>query len=371
MIGLRGIPVSQISGGVEKAVEEISTRLARRGHQVTVFCRSKYRTSNQFTFKGVQLKNLPSIYSKHLEAISHTGLCTLATLFSDFDIIHFHALGPSLLSFLPRLFLKKTVVTVHGLDWKRAKWGLLATHVLKMGEFSSIYFPNRTIVVSKTLQKYYKEKYKKDVIYIPNGIDIPNYHPDRKFNKFGLENNGYLLFLSRIVPEKGCHHLINAFKKIGTDKKLVIVGPSTYSADYLISLKRLAENDERIIFLGSLYGSDKNEIFNNAYLYILPSEIEGLPITLLEAMSWGKAALVSDIPENLEVICPDGALEKFGFYFKNKDINDLKEKINYILNNPSVAAEVGNRAKQFVIKNYNWDIITKKTEQVYLDLSKN
>ena len=358
IIGQKGIPSR--AGGVEIHVEEIASRLACYGENVTVYCRESYCEEKYDKYKGINIKYIPSINTKHLDAITYTFLATIDAIKSKSDIIHYHALGPSLLSFIPRIFGKKVIVTSHGLDWKREKWGIAGRLALKLGEIASIKFPHKTISVSKSMVKYYKEKYKNtDIIYIPNGIDEKkNLVPNKIKEKFNLEKDQYILFLARLVPEKGAHYLIDAFKNLETSKKLVIAGGSSHSDDYVNELKEKAKDNPNIIFTGFVTGDLVDELFTNAYLYVLPSEIEGLPISLLEAMSYGQACLVSDIEENLEVV------EKNAMYFKSKDTSDLEKQLKTLISNKELVNNYKAASKDFILKKYNWDDVAIKTREV-------
>ena len=356
MIGQKGIPSK--SGGIEKYVEELSKRLVKMGHQVDVFCRPHYTKNELSEYEGIRLIHRPSINTKHLDAIVHTAICSFESLFKSYDIIHYNALGPAALSPIARIN-KKVVVTVHGLDWKRGKWGNFAKYCLKIGEYAVTNFSNEIIVVSQVLQKYFYEKYKKNTHYIPNGVEISEPLEPELIKNYNLTENEYILFLARLVPEKGCHYLIDAYNSLQTSKKLVIAGASSHSDEYV---NRLKENSsEKIIFLGEVSGNLLKELYSNAYIYVLPSEIEGLPITLLEAMGYGKCVLTSDIPENIEVIN-----NHYGFNFKSKDTESLKNVLDYLLENPNDVSNVGLLAKAKVGKYFNWDIIAEQTEQVYL-----
>jgi glycosyltransferase involved in cell wall biosynthesis len=375
-IGLRSIgPLA--SGGIEKAIEELSTRFVKLGHDVTVFCRARYAKDTGETFKGVHLKALPAIYTKHLEAISNTIAAIVCTL-RGFDVIHINATGPALLSFMPRLFGQTVVVTVHGLDWKREKWGTLASWILRIGARAAIAFPQRTVVVSRTLKRHYQEKYGREVAYIPNGVNLPEPLSAPTAVRPGLEQGGYMLFLGRLVPEKGCHTLIEAFRGLDTDKKLVIVGEPSHSEDYARTLRQLVAGDSRIIFTGSLFGEEKDAIYRGAYLFALPSTIEGMALVLLEAMSYGKCCLCSDIDENLEVIDPastgssagDSAAilgSRLGVRFKTGDVVDLRQKMEFLLRHPDFVVEVGARARDYVAGSFNWDEIAVEYLSVYKD----
>ena len=368
MLGQKGIPATY--GGIERHVEELSVRLAAMGHEVTVFCRPHY-TEIDGPYKSVELRKIKSLNTKHLDAISHTLFSTLGALGGGFDIFHYHALGPSTLSFLPRLAGRKVVATVHGLDWQREKWGAAATAFLKLGEWSSAHFPQRTVVVSKTLKKYYDSKYKMDSVYIPNGVQPPTLRPAAKIRGlFGLEPDTYALFVGRLVPEKGCHHLIEAFKGIETDKKLVIAGGASHSGGYPDSLKEMAASDPRIVFTGYIYGDVLEEVYGNSMLYVQPSLIEGLPIALLEALSYGKAALVSDIPENLEVVEGVEGIAVAEYSFRRGDAGDLRARLAALLDGgPERLEPAGAILREHVLKDYDWDDVARKTEAVYKEVA--
>lgn len=364
MLGSRGIPANY--SGVETVVEEISKRLAERGHKVMVYCRPNCKTSQRVAYnKNIRLVTLPTINTKHLGTIVHVFLSTLHILFKEIDVVHFQALGPSIFSFLPRLFGKKTVVTVQALDWQRKKWGPIAQRFLKLCEYSSIYFPHRTIVVSKRLKNYFEEKFKKKVHFIPYGVEISqeiiSSEYSDEYRLTGLEENKYILFVGRLVPEKGVHHLIKAFNEIKTDMKLVIVGESSFTNQYVKFLKEISNSN--VIFIGFVKGRLFEELYKGAYIFVLPSEVEGLSISLLEAMKYGKCVLTSDIPECLEVI------EDAGFYFKLNDEMDLSSKLQILIDNPKLVEEKGLKARIAVIKKYNWDAIIDEIERLYFLIS--
>lgn len=371
MIGQKGIPA--VYGGVERHVEEISVRLAAQGHDLLVYTRPYYMEENKARLQtaslpGVHLKTLPTIKSKHLDAIVHTGICSCHVLAQHVDIVHYHAIGPSTVSFIPRLCGKKVVVTVHGLDWQRKKWNRYASLLLRLGEKTAYYFPHETITVSKTLKHYYDEHYKPKARYIPNGVTIPHIaEPHIIRQKYSLEKNSYVVFISRLVPEKGCSYLIEAFKKVITNKKLVIAGGSSHSDDYVGYLHNIAANDPRIIFTGNVFGAELAELFSNAYCFVLPSEMEGLPIVILEALSFNKCVMASDIPENMEVISPQKK-DEYGYSFENKNAADLQKKLQFLLDNPDKCAVMEKKAQKYVASQYNWDTIAGQLEEVYYSL---
>lgn len=361
-IGQKGIPTQY--GGIERHIEELSVRLAKAGHKVFVYSRPNYSNPNKKSYKGVNLISLPSIPTKNLDAISHTFLASIHALFQGFDIIHYHGVGPSTLSFIPRIFKPKikVVTTFHCRDKFHQKWGKLAQLYLGFGEFATCKFPHKTIAVSRNIKKFCEKKFNIDALYIPNGVFTKNVLGNEKIKKFGLGKENYILTVARLVKHKGIHYLIKAYKNIKTDKKLVIVGDSSHTENYVEYLKKLAKNNPNIIFCGFQKGETLAQLFKNAYIYIHPSEAEGLPITVLEALSYGKCALVSDIPENLE------AIDNFGFTFKNKSVKDLQNKLQYLLNHSQEVKKIAKETKNYVGKNYNWDDITLETISLYESL---
>ncbi len=354
MLGQKGIPATY--GGIERHVEELTTRLVDRGHDVTVYCRPYY-TKIKGDYRGVHLATIPSVRTKHLDTASHCALAIPHILAKGYDIVHFHALGPSLFANLPGLRGTKTVVTVHGLDWQREKWGTLATWVLRRCEHTSIFYPNKTIVVSKALRDYFSQHYGKTVTYIPNGTVLPHVRKAEKIQAMGLEPGKYVLFVGRLVPEKGCHYLLDAYRQLDTDMELVIAGGTSFSSEYVDKLHAMA--GDRVRFLGYVYGDVLDELYSNAKIFVLPSDLEGLPIALLEAMSFGNCCLTSDIPENLEVIGDCGAT------FKKGDAADLAGKLKGLFENPERCEAMGTRARRHVLETYDWDGVTLHTEAIY------
>lgn len=363
IVGTRGIPARY--SGVETSVNEISRRLGEKGYEVIIYCRrNNNSTIATYLYKNVKLVYMPTINTKHFGTLIHVIFSTLHIMFSDVDIVHFHALGPSLFSFLPRLVGKKTVVTVHGLDWKRKKWGNFARLFLKLCEYSAIFFPDKTITISKTLKDYFEDKFKKEVLYIANGANIYSCYTDREANYTDKEANGkierYILFVGRLVPEKGIDYLIKAFNELKTNIKLIIVGESSFTDKYVSYLHSIS--GKNIQFLGFVDHGRIQELYKNAYLFVLPSEVEGSPISLLEAMSYGKCVLVSDIPESLEII------EDSGFSFRSGDYLDLKDKLRYLIDNPKVVKETGLRARNRMREQYRWEPIINELERLYSSL---
>ncbi len=251
----------------------------------------------------------------------------------------------------------KTVVQIHGLEWKRPKWGIIGRTFFKLAEYSLSYFPNKITAVSKVLKQYYEKRFGIEVDYIPTGINKPTPRPPDKILEYGLNKDSYIFFAARLVPDKGVHYLIDAFNELKTDKKLVIAGDAKHEDRYINALKQKA--NKNTLFLGFVTGELLEELFSNAYLYILPSEIEGLPISLLEAMSYGNCVLVSDIPENLE------ALDGHGYTFANKNTKDLHQMLSLLLENKDLVEAKKSEARRHVLEHYSWDKIVDRYEEMY------
>ena len=354
-IGGRGV-VSKYSG-IESYYEQVGPELARLGHEVTVYCRT-YFTPPMTRYRGMCIRRIPTIRSKHLETVIHTLLSTVHAMTSDCDIVHYHCLGPALFSFLPRLAGKKTVVTVQGLDWQRGKWGWIAARVLRLGEAAAGALPNETMVVSHTLQRHYRDHHARETIYVPNGATITDGRRRTvRPEKGSFLPGNYVLFLGRFSPEKNCHLLIDAFEKIHTDMKLVLAGGSSHSDSYVNELRR--HESDRVQFLPWVSGTDLEELLSSAALFVLPSELEGLSLALLDAMAAGVCVLTSDIPENREVV--DGA----GFTFKRGDGADLERMLDVLVHNPELRRQAGNREKARIQGQYLWPEIARSIESAY------
>jgi glycosyltransferase involved in cell wall biosynthesis len=364
MIGQKGIPA--LYGGVEKHVQELSIRLTN-DHEVVAYTRPYYTSKHWSHFQKVRLVSLPTIYSKHFDAIVHTFISIIHAVYREkVDVIHIHAVGPALLTWLPRLLSHhvKVVVTFHCVDRQHQKWNWFAKACLFLGEWMAMKFAHEVIGVSKTLQQYSYEMYRRSIRYIPNGI-VPMHivEANQISDQFGLEKDGYILTVARLVRHKGIHYLIQAYQQLNTTKKLVIVGDSVHTDDYVTELKTLANGNPNIIFTGNQYGNVLAELFSNACLYVLPSESEGLPIALLEAAAYGKATVVSDIPANMEIV------HQPEYIFRNTDSNDLKEKLAYLLEHPKLVNQSAQLLRTYVLTNYQWNDIAQATLQLYRQLS--
>lgn len=366
MIGQKGLPAR--AGGIERHVEELSLELTKKGHEVVVFCRSWYSWPIGH-YKGIRCVKSGSIPTKHLDAITHTFTSIVKAAKEKVDVFHIHGVGPALLSWLPRLLRPsaKVVVTFHCIDRQHQKWGVIARTALFLGEWIACRVPHVVIVVSKTLQSYCKQRYGIDPIYLPNGTRTPSTISDPSLlASFDLTPNTYLLMCARLVPHKGAHTLIEAWKQLQKThahllfgKKLVIVGGSAFTDAYAASLKTLAEHDDSIVLTGAQYGETLHALFASSYALVHPSTSEGLPITILEAMSHGKCVLSSDIPENLELTLYHGKS------FATGKTQDLAEGLAYLLEHPEEIAAIGAEAKQHVADIYNWNDIGEAVSALY------
>jgi glycosyltransferase involved in cell wall biosynthesis len=368
LIGQKGIPAR--SGGIEKHVEEIAVGMAKAGHEVFVYVRNNYTPKELIEYKGVKLVHLPSISTKHLDAISHTFFASVHSLFCKYDIIHYHGIGPTILSWIPRIFKPsvKVVATFHCQDYYHQKWGWIAQTTLKIGEWVSCTVPNKTITVSKSLAQFAKDKYSRGTVFIPNGAQIRYAQQVDGLSKWGLKDKKYVLSQGRLIKHKGVHYLIEAFKqledtaKTPNNFKLVIVGDGFHTDDYVEYLHAISKGRDNIIFTGAQTGEVMEQLFSHAYMFVQPSESEGMSLSLLEAMGCGLTPLVSDIKENKEVIGEDG------FTFISKSVADLKDKLAFLLNKSEEVERVGKLAKKRIEDEFSWESIVIKTIDVYKTL---
>ena len=355
MLGLKGLP--GIHGGVEKHVEELGARLADRGHDVTVFCR-KFYTPEEGMYRGMKMVLAPTIHSKHLDATVHTLIGGFSAAFQDFDLIHYHAIGPSSMSLIPRAFGKPVIATIHSLDFLRDKWNPAVKWALKRAEQATLLFAKRVIVVSRLLEQRYHNS-KTPIAYIPNGVQTPVKREPGWIHSLGVQGDDYILYVGRISPEKGPHYLAEAFSQIETDKKLILVGGTSHTDDYLNQVRSFAEKDQRIIMPGYVSGEKLDELYTNASLFVLPSEHEGLPVALLEAMSFGVPCISSDIPQ-----CREVAQSMIG-YFQARNPKALADALIYFLSRPDGLKQGAALAEKHVLEHYHWDTVAKQVETEY------
>lgn len=369
-VGHKRIPSRE--GGIEIVVDELATRMVARGHQVVAYNRSGHNVAGsefdgvanghgkRFSYHGVDVVSVPTIEGKGLAALSSSFFATLRAIVTRPDVIHYHAEGPCVMLRLAHWAGIRTVATIHGLDWRRAKWGKFASTYLKLGERTAATCADEVIVLSRNMQEYFRNTYGRDTRFIPNGITSKEIVPADRINaSFGLGKDGYFLFLGRIVPEKGVHYLIEAFHRVHTDKKLVIAGGSSDSSDYQQRIQAMAESDPRIVLTGFVQGRVLQELFSNAYAYVMPSDLEGMPMSLLEAMAYGNCCLTSDIPECTEVV-EDKALT-----FSHGSVDDLAGTLQQMTDDPAMVARYRREAAGFITGKYSWDRVVDQTLALY------
>ena len=365
MLGHKRIPSRE--GGVEVVVEQLASRMVSMGNPVVCYNRKGHHVSGKefdkkslSEYKGIKIKSVPTFDFKGLAAMSSSFFAAVAAAFDKSDIVHFHAEGPCAMMWIPKLFGKRCIATIHGLDHRRAKWGNFARKYIMFGEKTAVRCADEIIVLSKGVQDYFRDTYGRETRIIPNGVNRPTIRKAGLIKeKFGLEKDGYVLFLGRIVPEKGLKYLIEAFKKVDTNKKLVIAGGSSDTDEFMSELKKMAKGDDRIIFTGFVQGQLLEELYSNAYIYTLPSDLEGMPLSLLEAMSYGNCCLVSDIAECTEVV------EDKAVVFKKSNVDDLKEKMQFLCNYPKEVTKIKASVSQFVQKKFSWKKIVEMTLEIY------
>ncbi len=361
-------------GGVEIVVFNLATRLSARGHRVVCYDRSTRHVSGgavdlRTEYGGVEIVPVWTFERKGLAAMTASLSAAIRAVRAGVDVIHIHAEGPAAMCGLIRLLWKligkrgrnrRLIVTIHGLDWQRAKWGGFASSYIRFGERQAVRHADEIIVLSRSVQEYFQREYGRETMFIPNGVTMPEPVPAKQIaEKWGLEKDGYILFLGRIVPEKGIGYLLEAYRTLRTDKKLVIAGGSSDTEQYMNELKGVAAGDERIIFTGFQQGRVLEELYSNAYIYCLPSDLEGMPLSLLEAMSYGNCCVVSDIPECAEVVEDKAAM------FRHSDADDLRKTLQGLLDNPEATECYRRGAAGFITGKYNWDDVVDRTLELY------
>ena len=353
-------------GGIEIVVKELCTRMVKNGYTVTCYNRSGHHVSGaeydkKTEYEGINQKCVPTIEKKGLAAVSSSFFAALYSAFGKYNVVHIHAEGPAFFSWLPKLLGKRVIVTVHGLDWQREKWKSgFGSKFIKQGEKNAVKYADEIIVLSKGVHDYFRNHYGRETRFIPNGVNRPEIRKAELItDKFGLTKDSYILFLGRLVPEKGIRYLVEAFKNVKTEKKLVIAGGSSDTDSFMKELKELAKDDKRIIFTGFVQGQMLEELYSNAYIYTLPSDLEGMPLSLLEAMSYGNCCLVSDIQECTEVV------EDKALIFKKSNVQDLQNKLQEACDHAEKIMELKQQAADYICKKYNWDDVVEETLKLY------
>lgn len=365
MLGHKRIPSRE--GGVEIVVGELSERMAKLGHDVTCYNRRGHHVSGEkfdseilTEYNGVRINSVFTVQKGGLAAVSSSVFAAIKAAFGRYDVVHFHAEGPCAMLWLPKLFGKRCIATIHGLDHQRAKWGKFASKYILFGEKCAARFADEVIVLSESVQSYFKDTYGRETVFIPNGVSPAEKKDAEEITeKFGLSQNSYVLYLGRLVPEKGIRYLLEAYKSVKTDKKLVIAGGSSDTAEFEAELKSLAAEDERIIFTGFVQGRMLEELYSNAYLYVLPSDLEGMPLSLMEAMSYGNCCLTSDIPECSQVTGENG------FTFRKSDTEDLKNKLQFLCDNSDKVNMFKETSSEYICQKYSWDDVVNRTLALY------
>lgn len=369
MIGHKVVPSRR--GGIENVLTTLCPILVEMGHEITCYNRTSDEVENEYVgtvqngaYKGVRIKKAPTVKARGIAAVIASFTGAIAAAFGDYDVIHFHAEGPCAALWIPKLFGKKCVATVHGLDWQREKWGKgFASKYIKFGEKILAKYADAVIVLSEAAQNYFRETYNRDTVIIHNGILRPSKRDaDLITKEYGLKKDDYITIVSRLTAEKGIHYLIEAYGKIETDKKLVIAGDTSDTDDYVKELKKMAAGNPNVIFTGFVSGVMLDEIYSNAYLAVLPSDLEGMSLCLLEALAYGNALLCSDISENTSVA------ENRAIYFKKSNISHLAEQLQALCDDPALVAKYRDGADDFILSKYNWQEVAERTSRLYEEL---
>lgn len=370
IIGHKRIPSRE--GGIEIVVDELATRMTAKGNQVIAYSRKGHNVAGAefdgnagtmdrpFFYQGVHVIPVTTIDAKGVAALSSSFFATLKAIATKPDVIHYHAEGPCVMLRLAHWAGIRTIATIHGLDWQRAKWGRFASAYLKFGEHTAAKCADEVIVLSRNMQEYFKNMYGRNTRFIPNGIERRQPVAAQEIiNEYCLNKDDYILFLGRIVPEKGLHYLIEAFRNLDTDKKLVIAGGVSDSAEYYEQIKQMVSCDPRIILTGFVQGRMLQELYSNAYIYVLPSDLEGMPMSLLEAMSYGNCCLTSDIAECTEMVGDKAAS------FAHGSADALYEALNELIQHPQKVQQYKDHAAEFITSKYSWDSVANQTLALY------
>ena len=366
MIGHKIVPSRR--GGIENVLTSLCPLLAESGVDVTCYNRSTDKVENEYInmvdhnkYRGVTLKKAWTIEAKGISAMISSFTAAISATFAGFDVLHFHAEGPCAAMWFPKMFGKRCVATVHGLDWQREKWsGSFASKYIKFGEKVMVKCADEIIVLSESAKAYFKETYNRDTVLIHNGIDKPTIKQAEKITElYGLSKGDYICTVSRLTAEKGLHYLIEAYNNIKTDKKLVIAGDTSDTDEYVAYIKQMAGDNPNIIFTGFISGDILKEIYSNAYIVAVPSDIEGMSISLLEALAYGNAVLCSDIPENT-LVTEDKAIN-----FKKSDVADLQNKLQNMCDDNLCVENLKHGVDDFILEKYNWNDVAVATRNLY------
>ena len=371
MVGHKVVPSRR--GGIELVLTSLCPLLAEAGVEVTCYNRSSDKVENEYVgtvenkmYRGVKLKAAWTINARGVSAMVASFTAAICAAFGNYDVVHFHAEGPCAAMWIPKLFGKRCVATVHGLDWQREKWGHgFASKYIKFGEKVMVKCADEIIVLSESARTYFKATYNRDTVVIHNGIDRPvKKQANLITERYGLAGGDYICIVSRLTAEKGIHYLIDAYNRIKTDKKLVIAGDTSDTDEYVALLKQKAEGNPNILFTGFISGDTLTELYSNAYLATLPSDIEGMSLSLLEALAYGNAVLCSDIPENT-LVTEDKAI-----HFRKSDVDDLADKLQMLCDDEVFVNDFKRGVDEFILGKYNWKTIADATRELYNRVAK-
>jgi glycosyltransferase involved in cell wall biosynthesis len=360
IMGIRGIPANY--GGFETFIEKLAPRLVRNGHSVTVYGRSNIIDYNKEFYKGVRIKRLPTISHKYLDTVAHTAVCTIFSFFTRYDLVFVCNSANAIFCFLPRLWGKPCVLNVDGLEWKRQKWNWLGKAFYRISEFIATFSATALVSDALEVQKYYQKKFNQETVYIPYGAPEKSLNTTETLDRFKLLPKEYILYVSRLEPENNAHLVVKAFEKVKTHKKLVMVGDAPYNQKYIQELKQT--KDPRIIFTGYVFGKGYAELQSHAYVYVQATEVGGTHPALLEGMGFGNCVLANDVPEHREVLGSDG------FYFNGKQDENLKTKLEYLVDHPQIVSEYRQKTVSRVRKTYSWDKITRDYEKLFYKIAR-
>ena len=358
ILGTRGIPANY--GGFETFAEHLSTRLVARGHEVTVYCRAHYTSPREIKFQGVRLKVLPTIRHKYFDTVVHSFISALHAVPARYDaaLICNAANAP----FAPILRLTGTPVAINvdGLEHKRKKWNWIARNYYRLAERLATILPSETITDARVIQDYYRVRYGIETTMIAYGAEVER-RPDPLVRRWRVEPNRYVLYVSRLEPENNAHMVIEAFKRVRTAHKLLIVGDAPYAREYINDLKTRAGRDKRIVFTGFVFGRDYRALQQNAYCYVHATEVGGTHPALLEAMGFGNCVLTLAAPENIEAVGDAG--------IPYSDEKDLAEKLQLVLRDGSLVHAYRNRAQARVKEKYDWDYVVDQYEDLFAKMA--
>ncbi|MBA7492676.1 hypothetical protein ES702_03226 [subsurface metagenome] len=360
IIGTRGVPAHY--GGFETCADEISVGLVSRGHQVSVYCRYGNVPSNPKEYRGVRLIYVPCFKTKVLGTLSHAFFSFLHVLSCRYDILMVFNAAVSPFCIVPKIFFRKIVLNVDGLEWRRRKWGPVGKSYYRLAEFISTLIVNRIVSDSKAIQKYYENKFHTPSTFIAYGAHIEGSSQPEILDHYGIKKGEYFFVASRLEPENNTDITAKAFEKVKTDKKLLIAGGANYKSKFIQELMKT--KDRRIKFLGSIYTPGHiKELHLGAYAYVHGNEVGGTNPALLKALGYGNCVLALNVPFNAEVVGPSAILYE-------RSVEDLRRKMQYIVDHPEEAEKYRRKAVERIKECYTWDRIIDGYERLFKNVLK-